>query len=206
MKTPPTVPAPTATTVVINFAINNPAKRSIGIFHIFRSDKMDPLSKPEKSFSSLFACKISLVIPYPFPQTPGKINATIPTTNPAKPSLLHKGQGLFAEIVSIFCIDFRKKAPLAPEIIPKIRNHNILVKFVAWSKFIDSGRTYQGSIPNQKRETIVATTEDITSGAKRFIEKLPTRTKAAKRAPAIGALYAAANPAAAPQATINLSL
>ena len=37
-------------------------------------------------------------------------------------------------------------------------------------------------------DTIVATTEAITKGAKRFIEKFPTNTKAAKSAPAIGAL------------------
>ena len=41
---------------------------------------------------------------------------------------------------------------------------------------------------NQNRDTIVATTEAMTKGAKRFIEKFPTKTKAAKRAPAIGAL------------------
>ena len=41
---------------------------------------------------------------------------------------------------------------------------------------------------NQKRDTIVATTEDITSGANKFIEKLPTSTKAANKAPAMGAL------------------
>ena len=188
MKTPPTVPVPTATTVVINFAINNPSKRIMEIFQIFSPNKIDPLSKTKKSFSSLFTCKISLVTPYPFPQTPGKINAIKPTTNPAKPSLLHTGKLVFAEIVSIFCIDLRKKDPLIPEKTPKIRNHNILEKFVTCSKSIDFGNIYQGSIPNQKRETIVATTEDITNGAKRFIEKLPTRTKAAKRAPAIGAL------------------
>ena len=43
-------------------------------------------------------------------------------------------------------------------------------------------------MPNQNRETIVATTEAMTNGANRFIEKFPTKTKAAKSAPAIGAL------------------
>ena len=41
---------------------------------------------------------------------------------------------------------------------------------------------------NQNRDTIVATTEAITNGANKFMEKFPTKTKAAKRAPAIGAL------------------
>jgi len=72
--------------------------------------------------------------------------------------------------------------------MPKIKNQPIWEKRAAWSKSMDSGNKYQGSMPNQNRDTIVATTEAITKGAKRFIEKFPTNTKAAKRAPAIGAL------------------
>ena len=76
--------------------------------------------------------------------------------------------------------------------MPNRMNHPIWEKDAAWLKLTVSGRlfgkTYQGSIPNQKRDTIVATTEDITSGANKFIEKLPTSTKAANKAPAMGAL------------------
>ena len=47
---------------------------------------------------------------------------------------------------------------------------------------------YQGRMPKKLRETIVATTEEQTSGAKRLMEKLPSTIREAKTAPEIGAL------------------
>ena len=64
-----------------------------------------------------------------------------------------------------------------------------------------AGTEYHGLIPKKLRETIVATTDANTSGANRFIEKFPSTIVAAKTDPAIGALYAAAMPDAAPQPT-----
>ena len=55
--------------------------------------------------------------------------------------------------------------------------------------------------PEKLRETMVAMTDEKTNGANKFIEKLPRTICAAKTAPATGALYAAAIPDAAPQAT-----
>src|SRR5258708_21882909 len=56
-------------------------------------------------------------------------------------------------------------------------------------------------MPKKLRETTVATTDEQTSGANRFIEKFPNTISAAKTAPEMGALYAAAIPEAAPQPT-----
>ncbi len=60
-------------------------------------------------------------------------------------------------------------------------------------------------MPRKKRETTVATTDEITIGLSCATAKLPTTTSAAKSAPAMGALKVAATPAAAPQATITRS-
>src|SRR3954467_12311459 len=60
-------------------------------------------------------------------------------------------------------------------------------------------------MPKKLRENIVATTEAKTKGANKLIEKLPSTISAAKTAPEIGALYAAAIPEAAPQPTSNRS-
>ena len=43
-------------------------------------------------------------------------------------------------------------------------------------------------MPKKLRETMAATTEAKTRGAKRLIEKLPSTMRAAKTAPEIGAL------------------
>ena len=43
-------------------------------------------------------------------------------------------------------------------------------------------------MPKKLRDTIAAMTEEKTSGAKRFIEKLPSTMSAEKTAPVIGAL------------------
>ncbi len=67
------------------------------------------------------------------------------------------------------------------------------------------GTVYQGRMPKKLRETMVATTEAKTSGANRLMEKLPSTISAAKTAPLMGALYAAAMPEAAPQPTSNRS-
>src|SRR5690606_5150567 len=67
----------------------------------------------------------------------------------------------------------------------------------------NGGTLYHGSIPKKLRDTIVAITEEKTSGANRFIEMLPSTINEANTAPAIGALYAAAIPDAAPQPTSN---
>src|SRR5437870_2093748 len=56
-------------------------------------------------------------------------------------------------------------------------------------------------MPKKLRETMVAITEAKTNGANRLIEKFPSTISAAKTAPEIGALYAAAIPEAAPQPT-----
>ena len=60
-------------------------------------------------------------------------------------------------------------------------------------------------MPRTKRETTVATTDEITIGESWATAKPPTTTSAAKSAPAIGALNVAAMPAAAPQPTITRS-
>src|SRR6185437_549921 len=65
----------------------------------------------------------------------------------------------------------------------------------------NGGTVYQGLIPKNVRDTVAATTEAHTTGANKFIEKLPSTIKDAKTAPEMGALYAAAIPAAAPQPT-----
>src|SRR2546422_9421066 len=52
---------------------------------------------------------------------------------------------------------------------------------------------------------MAATTDETTSGANMFMEKLPRTICAAKTAPAIGALQPAARPAAAPHATSRRS-
>ena len=67
----------------------------------------------------------------------------------------------------------------------------------------NAGTEYQGLMPKKLRDTIVATTEAKTSGAKRFIEKFPRTIHEANTAPEMGALYAAAMPDAAPHPTSN---
>src|SRR5437773_12199211 len=81
--------------------------------------------------------------------------------------------------------------------MPRNRNHGNCVRL----KNSNAGTRYAGSIPKKLRETMVATTEAKTSGANKLIEKLPSTISAAKTAPEIGALYAAAMPEAAPQPT-----
>src|ERR1700676_1786265 len=73
----------------------------------------------------------------------------------------------------------------------------------SWETLVNSkgGTVYHGRIPKKLRETIVATTDEKTKGAKRFIEKLPSTISAANTAPDIGALYAAEIPEAAPHPT-----
>src|SRR6266481_1323359 len=92
---------------------------------------------------------------------------------------------------------FKKAAPMAPVKSPRYKNHGNCVTLVN-SK---AGTVYQGRMPKKLRETIVATTEAKTNGAKRLIEKLPSTISAAKTAPEMGALYAAEIPEAAPHPT-----
>ena len=63
------------------------------------------------------------------------------------------------------------------------------------------GTTYQGLSPKKLRDITDAITEANTTGANRCMEKFPSTIKAANTAPAMGALYAAAMPDAAPHAT-----
>ena len=67
---------------------------------------------------------------------------------------------------------------------PRHRNHGNCVRLVN----SNGGTVYHGLIPKKLRDTIVATTDANTSGAKRLIEKLPNTIKAANTAPEIGAL------------------
>src|SRR5882724_1074628 len=89
-----------------------------------------------------------------------------------------------------------KNAPITPVINPRTKNHGNCVKLLK-SNFSTS---YHGLIPKKLRDTIDATTDEHTSGANKFIEKFPSTIIAANTAPAIGALYAAEIPAAAPHA------
>src|SRR6266480_7431636 len=88
---------------------------------------------------------------------------------------------------------FKKAAPSAPVSKPRHMNHG------SWVNLVNSngGTLYHGRIPKNVRDTMVATTDAKTSGANKFIEKLPSTTSDANTAPAIGALYAAAMPEAA---------
>src|ERR1039458_7248754 len=90
-----------------------------------------------------------------------------------------------------------KAAPIPPLTIPRNTNQG------NWVRLVNSngGTVYQGRIPKKLRDTIVATTDAKTSGANRFIEKLPSTISAANTAPEMGALYAAAIPDAAPHPT-----
>src|SRR6266436_1178238 len=93
--------------------------------------------------------------------------------------------------------NFKKAAPIAPVKSPRYKNQG------NWVTLVNSkaGTVYQGRMPKKLRETMVATTDENTNGAKRLIEKLPSTINAAKTAPEMGALYAAEMPEAAPQPT-----
>src|SRR2546430_12677992 len=96
---------------------------------------------------------------------------------------------------SVKLSSFKKAAPIAPVKIPKNTNHG------SWVILVNSngGTVYHGLMPKKLRDTIVATTEAKTRGAKRLMEKLPSTISAANTAPEMGALYAAEIPEAAPQ-------
>src|SRR3989442_7218544 len=111
------------------------------------------------------------------------------------------GERNFWKADSVRCSIFRNAAPIAPVKIPRHKNHGNCVTLV--NSY--GGMVYQGRMPKKLRETIAATTEAKTSGANKFIEKLPRTISAAKTAPEMGALYAAAIPEAAPQPTNNRS-
>ncbi len=68
--------------------------------------------------------------------------------------------------------------------MPRHTNHG------SWVRLVNSngGTVYQGWMPKKLRDTIVATTDANTSGANRFIEKLPSTISAANTAPEMGAL------------------
>src|SRR6266404_6049116 len=95
---------------------------------------------------------------------------------------------------------FKNAAPIAPVKSPRYRNQGNCVTLVN----SNPGTEYQGRMPKKLRETMVATTEAKTNGAKRLIEKLPSTISAAKTAPEMGALYAAEIPEAAPHPTRSL--
>jgi hypothetical protein len=52
----------------------------------------------------------------------------------------------------------------------------------------NGGGEYQDFMPKKLRVIIVATTDEKTSGANRFMEKFPSTISEANTAPAIGAL------------------
>src|SRR6185436_6482044 len=81
--------------------------------------------------------------------------------------------------------------------MPSGRNHGSCERLV---KSKSGTRTHACGVSGL-RATTVATTDDTTSGANRFIEKFPRTIWAANTAPATGALQPAATPAAAPHAT-----
>src|ERR1035437_1762603 len=94
-----------------------------------------------------------------------------------------------------------KSAPMAPLKIPRHTNHGSCVRLVN----SNGGTEHHGWMPKKLRDTIVATTDANTSGAKRFMEKFPNTISAANTAPEIGALYADAIPEAAPHPTSSRS-
>src|ERR1700722_5299665 len=86
--------------------------------------------------------------------------------------------------------------PITPVKIPRTKNQgNCVNRAKSYA-----GTTYHGCIPKKLRDTMLAITDEKTSGANRFIEKFPSTINAANTAPVIGALYAAEIPAAAPHA------
>ena len=80
--------------------------------------------------------------------------------------------------------NFRKTAPRMPHKSPNKMNHGNCAGALGGN----CGTLYHGSIPKKLRETVAATTEAHTSGAKRFMEKFPSTISEAKTAPVIGAL------------------
>src|SRR5438876_315816 len=81
--------------------------------------------------------------------------------------------------------------------MPSGKNHGNCDKFVK----SNSGPLTHACGVSGVRAMTDATTDENTSGAKRFMEKFPRTICAANTAPATGALQPAASPAAAPQAT-----
>src|ERR1043166_7124695 len=107
------------------------------------------------------------------------------------------GTRSFLNKSSLPCRSFKKIAPHNPAAIPSKMNHGNCVILVN----SNGGTVYHGAMPKKVRETVAATTDAQTTGANKFIEKLPNTMSDAKTAPEIGALYAAAMPDAAPQPT-----
>src|SRR5258706_2613737 len=97
---------------------------------------------------------------------------------------MYTGACSFLNASSVILSNFRKAAPTAPVKMPRQRNHGNWVRLVK----SNGGTVYHGLIPQKLRDTIVATTDANTSGANKFIEKLPSTISAAKTAPEIGAL------------------
>src|SRR5258708_322461 len=107
------------------------------------------------------------------------------------------GAGSFWNCASLHCNIMRNDVPAMPARIPSSRNHGNCSRLVK----LNGGTSYKGVMPKKLRDTIAATTDEKTSGANRFMEKLPSTIKDANTAPEMGALYAAEMPEAAPQAT-----
>src|SRR5213593_2832479 len=107
------------------------------------------------------------------------------------------GRGNLLNSFSVHPSSFKKPAPKAPETAPSKRNVG------SWVRLVKSyfGTSYHCWMPKKLRVRIEATTEEKTTGANKFIEKFPSTIWAAKTDAAMGALYDAPMPEAAPQAT-----
>ncbi len=80
--------------------------------------------------------------------------------------------------------NFKNSAATPPQIKPISKNHGNCPA-VGEGNF---GTEYHGSIPKNVREVITDITAAHTSGANRFMEKLPSTISDANTAPVIGAL------------------
>src|SRR5678815_2050236 len=96
----------------------------------------------------------------------------------------YSGAGIRAKSASLQFRHFRNNAPAAPVRAPNSTNHGSCVSRVN----SNTGASNQWLIPKKVRETTEATTDDTSTGANRFIEKLPKTIWAAKTAPLMGAL------------------
>ena len=107
-----------------------------------------------------------------------------PTSNPPSASRTNIGARIRRNDCSLNWSILRKTDPSTPDAIPSRINHGNCVTRVN----SNDGTEYHGSMPKNMRDTIVATTEENTSGANRFIEKFPSTIHEAKTAPEMGAL------------------
>ena len=107
-----------------------------------------------------------------------------PTPRPPTANCSGNGQFRRRNRNSTRWIIFKNTAPATPTIAPNNTNQG------SCSTLVNStgGTLYDGLSPKKLRDTTAATTDENTSGANRFIEKLPSTINAANTAPVIGAL------------------